>query len=142
MNRAFDCCRMNFIMRDRNTGSDSALQSFVKIDNHDNAGFNGNSEQCDISNPDRDAEVVAQCPLQNQTASERVDSRKDQHRSFCNRVEDHIQQHKDDEEHDRQDDLQTCFCSLLKLVLASPAICVASRQAELVIKQALGFLNE
>ena len=36
------------------------FQGFVQIDDHHDAGFDGDSEQSDIADPDRNAEVVAE----------------------------------------------------------------------------------
>src|SRR5690348_3799199 len=100
MHCALDCCLVDLIIRHRHACNHSALQSFVKINDHDDARFNCDSEKGDISNPDRHAEVVAQCPLQDKTACERVDSWENQNSRFRYRVEDHVEQHKNDEEHD------------------------------------------
>ena len=57
-------------------------------------------------------------------------------------MKDHVQQHKDYEEHYRQNDLQPLLGANLKLVLARPRVGVARWQREFLVQQIGGLLHE
>lgn len=63
-------------------GGDMTIQSFVKANHHDHARLNRDSEECDLSDPHRDAEVEAHHVLKQEPAGYRVPGRKDQHDRF------------------------------------------------------------
>jgi len=52
------------------------VESLVEVDHHDHAGFHRDSKQRDVPHPDRHAEVVAEEPLQDQSARHCVKGRK------------------------------------------------------------------
>src|SRR5437870_4257090 len=108
------------------------IQRLVKVHDHDHARFDGNAEERNITDPDRHAEVIAEHPLQNQSASHGVEGRKDQYGRFSNRVEDHIKQHEDHKEYDGKNDLEALLGPKLEFVLARPLIVVPGWQGKLL----------
>src|SRR6185312_3652259 len=58
------------------------------------------------------------------------------------RVEDHVQQHENDEEYDGKDDLEPLFGAQFKLVFTGPAIGVADGQVQFLLQQIVGLVNE
>ena len=107
----------------------------MQVDHHYHSRFNGDTKERDIADPDRHAEVVAQQPLQNQCSSCGVESRKDQNHGFRDGAENHIQQHENYEEHNRQNDFQPFLRSRFKLVFTRPCVVVFSWQTEFLAKQ-------
>src|SRR5882724_985555 len=98
-------------------GGDVTIQSFMKIDHHDDAGLDGDSEQCDVADPYGNAEVEAHHVLKQQPAGHRVYGRKDQHDRFGHRLEEHVEQDKYQKEDDRQDDRQAFSSAQLEFIL-------------------------
>src|SRR5579863_2068084 len=113
----------------------------MQVNDHDYAGLHGNAEQCNVADPDRNAEVVTERPLQNQPARQSVDRRENENRSFHHRPENHVQQYEDDKEDDGQDQLQASLGPLLELVFSSPLIAVARWQVQ-TTQNSFGFGNE
>ena len=101
-------------------GGDMTIQRFVKIDDHDDAGFDGDSKQRDIPNPHGDAEVEAHNVLKQQSARHGVNGRKYQYDRLSRGAEKHVEQHKDQAENDRQDDRQALSRAQLELILSRP----------------------
>ena len=88
---------------------------FVQIDDHDDAGFNRDAEQRDIADPHRDAEVVAEQPLENQTAGQRIDRGENQDGGLSDRMKDHVEQQEDHEEDDGQNQLQPLLWRAIRI---------------------------
>src|SRR5579872_856528 len=118
------------------------VQRFVKIDNHDHAGLDGNAEQRDVADPHCDAEVVAKQFLENQAARERIKCREDEHHRLCDGMKHHVEEDKDHEEYDGQDNLQPFFGSQFELVLSRPLETVACGQVKSLFEDVIGFIHE
>ena len=82
------------------------LQGFMQIDHHDNARLYSDAEERNVANPNRNAEVIAQQLLEQETSCHGIDRWKDQDYGLGDRVEEHIEQHKDHEKDDWEDQLQ------------------------------------
>ena len=104
------------------------FERFMEIDHHDDAGLDRNSEERDIADGHRNAEVVVKQPLQQQPSTHRIDSRKDEDERLGDRVEDHIQQQKNHEEDDRKNQLQPLLRAQFQFVLSRPLKGVIRRQ--------------
>src|SRR5258708_8731681 len=120
---------------------DATIQSFVKIDHHDHAGLYGDSKQRDVPDPNGDAEVEAHHVLEQQTAGHCVPGRKDQHDGLSHRMEEHIEQDKDQSKNDWQDECKPLSRTQLELVFSRPLQSVAGGQTELPIKHTLRVVD-
>ena len=64
MNSAFNGRLFHIGIRQRLTGLQLVLESFMKINHHDYAGFYRDSKECNVTDRHSDAEVVVEKPLQ------------------------------------------------------------------------------
>jgi hypothetical protein len=64
----------------------------------------------------------------------------DEHRRFCDGMEDHIEKHKDDEEDDGQDHLQTLLGPQFEFIFSRPFVGATRRQMQLLLEHVIcGF---
>ena len=110
----------------------------MQIDDHHDTGLDGHPIERDVSDPDCDREVVAEQPLQDDAARHRVDNRQHHDRCLRRRVERHVQQHEDDEEHERDEDSEPLPGTDLELVLPRPQKRVSRRQLQSLRNRILG----
>src|SRR5713226_654541 len=104
----------------------------MEIDHHDHTSFNCDPKQCDVTDPDRNAEVVAKQPLQDQAACHGIERREDEHHGFGDVMENHVQEEEDHKEDDRQNDLEALLSPKFKLVLTGPCVDVSRWQCKLL----------
>src|SRR5260370_2631517 len=107
----------------------------MKIDDHDYAGLNRDSKECDIANCDGDTEVIFEQILQQQSSAHRIDGWEDQDQSLRNRVKDQIEQQENHEEDNGKDQLQPLLCPQFELILSRPLTPVNGRQRQFVVQQ-------
>src|ERR1700733_14362811 len=122
-------------------GGDVTIQSFVKIDHHDDSGLDGDSEERDVTDPDCHAEVEAHHVLKQQSAGHRIHGRKDQYDRFSRRLEKHVEQEKDQAKDDRQDKRQALSRAQLELILSRPLEGISGWQMKLPIEHALHVVD-
>src|SRR5258708_24588252 len=118
MHCSFHGSLFDLLVRHLPAGGKSMIECFMQVHDHDNAGFDCNSEQSNVPDPNRHAEVVAKQPLENQSAGHGVKRWKNQHESLSDGMKDHIEQEENDKEHHPHDDLQPLFGSKLELIFA------------------------
>ena len=114
--------------RDLAAAAQPRVERFVKVDDHDDTGLHGDAVERDVADPDGHREVVAEQPLQDDAAGHRVHDRQHDDHRLGDGVERHVQQHEDDEQDDRNQDLQPLAGAHLELVLPGPLQRVAGRQ--------------
>ena len=90
---------------ERHAGGKTALKRLVQVNHHDHARFDGDAEKGDVSDPDRDAEVIAKVSLQDKPSGEGIDRREDQDGGLGDGMEHHVEQDKNHEKHDGHDQL-------------------------------------
>src|SRR6185312_4600433 len=139
---ALDNRRLQVGFGQRSAGYKAAIKGVTEVNHHDNAGLDGNAKKRDIAHPDRYAEVVPEPPLQNQSSGESVDRRENQYGCFRNGVKDHIQEDKNQEEHDGHDEFEPLLRAQFELVFAGPLPGVARRKPELPAKKFVCLVDE
>src|SRR6516164_7983436 len=115
-----------------------SIERLTEIDDHYDPGLDGDPEQRDVSDPNGNAEIVAQEILQKQTASHGTEARKDQDGSLCRRLEEHVKQDKDQGEYDRQDVRKALASPQLEFIFARPFKGITRRQMQLPVQCLLG----
>ena len=96
------------------------LQGFFQVDNHDHTGLNRGSEESNVADPDRHAEVVSQQILKKRPTGKRKRDCQDDMGGLHDRTKNHRQQHENDEKNDRHDQCQRSLSAKLALILSAP----------------------
>src|SRR6202021_1816855 len=78
LNRAVDCGLLQSCFRQRNAFCEAMLERLMQVDNHDDAGLDGDAEERDVADPHSYAEVVPEKPLQQEATRQGVDGREDE----------------------------------------------------------------
>src|SRR6266404_3870841 len=142
LHRTFNRRFFNVLVFQRLSGCEAAVECFMQIHDHDNARFDGDAEQRDVADPDRHAEVVAEQLLQDEAPRERVERREDEHGGFPDGMEHHVEEHKDDEEHDGKNNLETLLGPLFEFVFSCPLVGVSGLETELFTEEVLRGVHE
>ena len=98
-----------------------ALNGLLQIDDHHDAGLHRRPEERNEADPDRDREVVAQQPQQVDASGQSKGHGEEHVGGLDRRSVGEVQQHKDDQEHDRDHNLQPVTRALLVLPAPAPA---------------------
>ena len=91
MDSTFDGSVLDLAESQRGAFRYAFFQSFVQVNHHHHSGFHRDSKQSDIANPDRNAEVVSQQPLQQQAAADGVGGGQNEDDCLSDRMKDHVQ---------------------------------------------------
>src|ERR1700731_1662317 len=132
---AFDGGLLNIDALQDRPGGKLPVKRFVQIDDHNDASLDRDSKQRDVTNPDRNTEIVAKVPLEKKASRHRIERRKDQNECFGHGSEHHVQQQKNRNEDDRQHDLQPLLGAQFEFIFARPLQAVAGRQLELFTEE-------
>ena len=117
------------------------IQGFdVKVNHHDHAGLDCDSEQRDVSNPHGDAEVEPHHVLEQQSAGHRIHSGKDRHDRFGHRLE-ACKAVRRSGRRQLANDRQALSRAQLELILSRPFQRVSGGQMELSIEHALRVVD-
>src|SRR6266852_145903 len=114
----------------------------MEVHNHNYTRLDSDAEQRDVANPDGNTEVVSEQLLKDEAAGQSIERGKYEDSGLGDGVKDHVKQQKDDEEHHRQDELQSLFGPQLEFILPRPLVGVASRQGQLLSKRTVGTVDE
>src|SRR5947209_20514703 len=114
----------------------------MEVHDHNYACFDSDAEQRDVANPDGNTEVVSEQLLKDEAAGQSVERGKNEDSGLGDGVKHHVKEQKDDEEHHRQDELQSFFGPQLEFILPRPLVRVASRQGQLLSKRIVGAVDE
>src|SRR2546422_2305729 len=79
----------------------------MEVHNHNYTCFDSDAEQRDVANPDGNTEVVSEQLLKDEAAGQSVERGKNEDSGLGDGVKHHVKEQKDDEEHHRQDELQS-----------------------------------
>ena len=100
----------------------------LQVQQHDHAELGRHAGQCDEADAARHREMMAEGPQQPDTARQGKRQRGHDQRRFVDAFERQVQQHKDDEQRGRDDDLELCRRPLQVFELSGPGHGIAGRQ--------------
>src|SRR3989442_4977338 len=104
----------------------------MEVHNHNYTCFDSDAEQRDVANPDGNTEVVSEQLLKDEAAGQSVERGKNEDSGLGDGVKHHVKEQKDDEEHHRQDELQSLFRPQVEFILPRPPVRVVSPQCLLL----------
>ena len=111
------------------------FERFMEIDDHDDSRLDRDAKERNVADRYGNAEVVFEQPLQQQSATHRIDGREDEDKRFGYRVKDQVQQQENHEEDDRQNQLQPLLGAQFEFVLSRPLKGVVGWQSQFVVKE-------
>src|SRR5713226_8776866 len=114
----------------------------MEVHDHNYTGLDSDAEQRDVANPDSNTEVVSEQLLKDEAAGQSIERGENEDSGLGDRVKDHVKQQEDDEEHDRQNELQSLFGPQLEFILPRPLVGVTGRQRQLFSKRIVGAVDE
>src|SRR5713101_4256571 len=114
----------------------------MEVHDHNYTCFDSDAEERDVAHPDGNTEVVSEQLLKDEAAGQSIERGKNEDSGLGDGVKDHIKQQEDDEEHHRQNELQSLFGPQLEFVLPRPLVGIASWQGQLLSKRLVGAVDE
>src|SRR5262245_53690277 len=114
----------------------------MEVHDHDHAGLHGDSEQRDVSYPNRHTEVVTKPVLKDQASGHGVKRWKNEDGRFYGRMKNHVEKNENHKEYDGHDDLQSCFRTQLELIFSGPFVGITRRQFQFFMEQTVRLRDE